>query len=128
MGPMTRDYQQMAVAILAIGTAALGFALWQQDFDLTYPKGRTVEVLLLYWVIVSAPFVAAVFYFLTFITAGELIGRPSGVTGLEVVRRPVVSLYCQMATLSILFFAKYVSDLIVAVTAGGAAPCRCLQL
>ena len=128
MGPMTRDYQQMAVAILAIATAALGFALWQQDFDLTYPWGRPVEVLLLYWVAVSAPFVAAIFYFLTFITAGELMSRPSGVTGLAVVRRPVVWLYCQMATLSILFFANYVSDLIVAVIPGGAAVCRCLPL
>ena len=76
MGPMTRDYQQMAVAILAIATAAFGFALWQQDFDLTYPRGRPVEVLLLYWVTVSAPFVAAIFYFLS-VHHGRRIDEPA---------------------------------------------------
>ena len=59
----------MGVAVLAIATAALGFALWQQDFDLTYPTGRPVEVVSLYWITVFAPFVAAIFYFFTFVTA-----------------------------------------------------------
>ena len=118
----------MGVAVLAIATAALGFALWQQDFDLTYPTGRPVEVVSLYWITVFAPFVAAIFYFFTFVTAGEILSRPSGVTGLVVVRRPVVWLYCQMLTLSILFFANYVSDLILAVTTGGVSPCPCWHL
>ena len=73
MDPRTRENQQMAIGILAIATAAMGFALWQQDFDLTYPSGHSAEIVIAYWVAIAAPFVAAIFYFLTFITVGEVL-------------------------------------------------------
>ena len=122
MDPRTRDYQQMAIGILAIATAAMGFALWQQDFDLTYPSGHSAEIVIAYWVAIVAPFVAAIFYFLTFITVGEVLGRESGVTGLEVVRSSVVWLYLQMLTLSIMFFVNYLSELILAIASAGTMP------
>ena len=112
----------MAIAILAVATAAIGFALWQQDFDLTYPSAQPAGIVIAYWIAAVAPLLAAGFYFLTFITVGEILGRESGVTGREVVRRPLVWLYWQMATLSIMFFASYWSGLIVAITARGAGP------
>lgn len=118
----------MAIGILAIATAAMGFALWQQDFDLTYPSGHSAEIVIAYWVAIAAPFVAAIFYFLTFITVGEVLGRESGVTGLEVVRSSVVWLYLQMLTLSIMFFVNYLSELILAIASTGSMPCRCLHL
>ncbi len=118
----------MAIAILAVATAALGFALWQQDFDLTYPNQQPGGIVIAYWITVIAPFVAAIFYFLTFITVGEILSRESGVTGREIVLGPLVWLYWQMATLSIMFFANYWSGLIVAITASGAHPLRGLHL
>ena len=126
MGPRTRDYQQMAIAILAIATAALGFAIWAQDLDLAYPVKPDSGMLLLYGVRVATPVIAIVFYFLTFITVGDILGRDHSVTGILVVRRPIVWLYLQMVTLSILFLSEYASELIMAVSAAGTEPLGCL--
>lgn len=126
MGPRTRDYQQMAIAILAIATAALGFAIWAQDLDLAYPVKPDSEMMLLYGVRVVTPIIAIVFYFLTFITVGNILGRDRNVTGVLVVRRPIVWLYLQMVTLSILFLSEYVSELVIAASTAGTQPLGCL--
>ena len=55
MEPRTRDYQQMAIAVLAIATAALGFAIWAQDLDLAYPVKPDSGMMLLYGVRVATP-------------------------------------------------------------------------
>lgn len=55
MGPRARDYQQMAIAILAVATAALGFAIWAQDFDFAYPAKTDSVMTFLYVVRMVAP-------------------------------------------------------------------------
>ena len=111
----TRDYQQMAVAILAIATAALGFGLWGQD--LAPPETGDA---LLHYVQPALSVIATIFYFGTFTTVGWILGRKGRVTGQDLVFLPVVWLYLQMFVLALSFFAGYFAD-ITAAGPGGPA-------
>ena len=114
----TRDYQQMAIAILAIATAALGFALWAQDFDPVPPESGQSWQAWLYWAEIAAIVIAVVCYFATFTMVLKLLRRYHPVTGQDLVRYPLVWLYAQMAVLAFLFLTGYASDLIVAWDSG----------
>ena len=122
VGTRTRDYQQMAIAILAVATAALGFAIWSQDFDFAYPAMTDSVITLLYVVSVVTFLIAIGFYFLTFITVGNILSRDRNVTGILLVRRPIAWLYFQMVTLSIMFLSGYASDLIISANAARTSP------
>lgn len=110
----TRDYQQMAIAILAIATAALGFALWAQDFDPAPPESGQSWQAWLYWAEIAGIVIAVGCYFVTFTMVLKLLRRYHPVTGQDLVRYPLVGLYAQMAVLAFLFLTGYASDLIVA--------------
>lgn len=114
MGSRTRDYQQMAIAILAIATAALGFAIWTRDFDLTVPETGNLTVIFLYWVRLVGPLVAVVLYFATLLSVSRILAKDKNVVGADLVRQPVFWLYWLMTTLALMFLAGFLSDLIVA--------------
>ena len=111
----TRDYQQMAVAILAIATAALGFGLWSQDFAPPETGGA-----LLPYVRQGLGVIATIFYFGTFIAVGWVLRRKGPVTGQDLVIYPVLWLYLQVLALALLFFVGYFAD-ITATGPGGPA-------
>ena len=114
----TRDYQQMAIAILAIATAALGFALWTQDFDLAQPEPKNSWLLRLYWTQLAGIVVAVVCYFVTFAAVIKMLWQGHPVTGQDLVRYPLAGLYIQMVILALLFLTGYASDLIAAWNSG----------
>ena len=122
MGPRTRAYHQMAIAVLAIATAALGIALWAQDFDLTRPQSENRWIATLYWTQVASISVAILLYFATFASVARMLWQERNVTGRDLVRRPVVWLYFQMAALALLFLAGFLSDLIAAQGSGKPLP------
>ena len=111
----TRDYQQMAVAILAIATAALGFGLWSQDLAPLETGGTPLR-----YVQPALGLIATIFYFGTFIAVGWVLGRKGRVTGQDLVIHPMVWLYLQMLALALFFFAGYFAD-ITATGQGGPA-------
>lgn len=114
MGPRTRAYHQMAIAVLAIATAALGIALWAQDFDLARPNSANQWIATLYWTQAASISVAILLYFATFTLVVRMLWQERNVTGRDLVRQPVVWLYFQMAALALLFLAGFLSDLIAA--------------
>ena len=122
MGPRTRDYQQMAIAALAIATVAMGFALWDSDFDLTFPKTDNFNILWFYLVQVVGPFVAVIFYFGTLVSVIGILRRDRNVTGQHLVSQPFSWLYWQMVTLSLMLWAGFLSDLIAALGSGKPLP------
>ena len=110
----TRDYQQMAVAILAIATAALGFGLWSQD--LAPPEiGET----LLHHVQPALGLIATALYLGTFVSVGRILAQEGRVTGQDLVARPMVWLYLQMLALALLFFAGHYADYFADIIAEG---------
>ena len=111
----TREYQQMAVAILAIATAALGFGLWSQDFAPPETGGTPLR-----YAQPALGIIASIFYFCTFTTVGWILGRKGRVTGQDLVFLPMVWLYLQMFALALSFFAGYFAD-ITATGQGGPA-------
>ena len=120
MRPRTRDYQQMAIAILAIATAAIGIGLWAQSFDGSLPKSENPWLEVLYWVQVPSVFAATLLYFVTFASVARILGRNGNVTGKDLVQGPVVWLWMQMGFLALLFLAEFLSGLIAAL--GSAKP------
>ena len=118
MGQPTQQYQQMAIALLAIATAALGFAIWTQDFDLTLPETDNLTIALFYWVQVATPLVAIVLYFAMLLSVSRILARTENVVGLDLVREPIFWLYWLMITLAIMFFAEFSSGLVMAWDSG----------
>ena len=114
MTDRTRDYQQMAVAILAIATAALGFGLWSQDFALPETWGTPLHHTQL-----ALGLVATFFYFGTFVSVGRILAQEGRITGQDLVTRPMAWLYLQMLALALLFFAGYYADYFADITAAG---------
>ena len=110
----TRDYQQMAVAILAIATAALGFGLWNQDFDAIPPETGDPWILLFHYAQPAFGFLTTIFYFGAFATVVRILGHKGRVTGQDLVTRPMVWLYLQMFALTLSFFAGHFADITVA--------------
>lgn len=108
----------MAIAILAIATAALGFALWTQDFDLAQPEPKNSWLLRLYWTQLAGIVVAVVCYFVTFAAVIKMLWQGHPVTGQDLVRYPLAGLYIQMVILALLFLTGYASDLIAAWNSG----------
>lgn len=119
-----RDYQQMAIAILAIATAALGFALWTQDFDAALPKTGNWWVSYLHFVQIGSIIGALICYFVTFASVASIVGRRHHSIGGNLARQPIVLLYLQMMILAILFLAGFLSDLL---EVGNAMPTECLS-
>ena len=111
----TRDYQQMAVAILAIATAALGFGLWSQDLAPLETGGTPLR-----YAQPALGLIATIFYFGAFIAVGWILGRRGRVTGQDLVTYPMLWLYLQMFALALLFFVGYFAD-IIAEGQGGPA-------
>lgn len=111
----TRDYQQMAIAILAIATAALGFALWAQDFDLTPPESENPWLVRLYWMQLAGIVIAVGCYFVTFTMVLKLLWQRHPVTGRDLVRYPLAWLYVQMVVLAFLFLTGHAPDLFAAL-------------
>lgn len=120
MQPGTRDYQQMAIAVLAIATAALGLGLWAQDFDLTLPDAENSWFIRLYWARVAGVGAAVSFYFVTFAAVLKILWQDHAVTGYDLVRYPLAGLYIQMLILALLFLAEFFSGLIAVLD--GAKP------
>lgn len=114
MGQPTQQYQQMAIALLAIATAALGFAIWTQDFDLALPETDDLTIAFFYWVQVVAPLVAIVLYFAMLLSVSRILARTENVVGMDLVRQPIFWLYWLMITLAIMFLAGFSSDLVLA--------------
>lgn len=115
MQPGTRDYQQMAIAVLAIATAALGLGLWTQDFDLTLPKSENAWFIRLYWARAAGIVAAVSFYFVTFAAVLKILWQDHAVTGRDLVRYPLAGLYIQMVILALIFLAEFFSGLIAAL-------------
>ena len=113
MGPQTRHYQQLAIAILAIASAALGFSFWSHDFDLAFPKCGSLDIQLWYWLRVVSPLVAALLFFALMVSVGNLFGHNRIVTAVDLVRGPLSWLYWEMAALTTLFISGYAPDLII---------------
>ena len=118
MQPGTRDYQQMAIALLAIATAALGLGIWAQDFDLTPPDAENPWFIWLYWARVAGVGAAVSFYFVTLSAVLKILWQAHAVTGRDLVRYPLAGLYIQMIVLAFLFLSGYASDLIAAWHSG----------
>ena len=112
----------MAIALLAIATAALGFAIWTQDFDLSAPKSNNLTIAFFYWVQVVAPLVAIVLYFAMMLSVSRILARTENVVGKDLVRQPIFWLYWLMITLAIMFLAGFSSDLVMAWDSGDAPP------
>ena len=110
----TRDYQQMAVGILAIATAALGFGLWNQDFDLALLEAGSRWLNFLAFAQIIFGVIAAICYFGTFVMVGRILGQKGRVTGQDLLTRPMVWLYLQMFALVVLFLVGYFADIAVA--------------
>ena len=108
----------MAIALLAIATAALGLAIWTQDFDLTLPETDNLTIALFYWVQVATPLVAIVLYFAMLLSVSRILARTENVVGLDLVREPIFWLYWLMITLAIMFFAEFSSGLVMAWDSG----------
>ena len=104
----------MAIALLAIATAALGFAIWTQDFDLALPETDDLTIAFFYWVQVVAPLVAIVLYFAMLLSVSRILARTENVVGMDLVRQPIFWLYWLMITLAIMFLAGFSSDLVLA--------------
>lgn len=110
----TREYQQMAVAILAIATAALGFGLWGQDLAPSEIGGAPLR-----YARRSLGLVATISYFGTFVSVGRILAQEGRITGQDLVTRPMAWLYLQMLALALLFFAGYYADYFAEFTAAG---------
>ena len=110
----TRDYQQMAVAILAIATAALGFGLWSQDLAPPETGGT-----LLHRAQPALGLIATALYFGTFVSVGRILAQEGRVTGQDLVTRPMVWLYLQMLALALSFFAGHYADYFADIIAEG---------
>ena len=117
-----RDYQQMALAILAIATAALGFALWTQDFDAALPDTGNKWISYLHFVRIGCTIGALIFYFVTFASVAAIVGRRHDGASRNLARQPIVLLYLQMMILAALFLAGFLSDLL---EVGVALPMEC---
>lgn len=110
----TREYQQMAVAILAIATAALGFGLWSQNLAPPEIGGTPLR-----YAQRALGLIATIFYFGTFVSVGRLLAQKGRITGQDLVTRPMVWLYLQMLALALLFFAGHYAEYLAEFTAAG---------
>ena len=123
MEQRTRDYQQMTIAILAIATAALGFALWAQDFDAALPKTDNWWIFSLHVVQMVSIIGALIFYFFTFTSVRAIIGHGRHAANRNLIGRPIDWLYWQMVALTVLFIVGFLSEILVA---NMALPMECL--
>lgn len=115
METRTRDYQQMAIAILAIATAAIGIGLWAQNFDGSLPKSDNPWLEVLYWIQVPSVLAATLLYFVAFASVARILALNRNITGKDLVQGPVVWLWMQMGFLALLFLAEFLAGLISAL-------------
>ena len=113
MGPQSRHYQQLAIAVLAIASAALGFSFWTHDFDLDYPIDCDSIIQIYFWVRVASPPVAMVLFFAVLLSVGRLFSPNRLVTGADLAGGPLFWFHWEMSALSVLFLAEYIPALIM---------------
>ena len=104
------DGHQLAVAILAIATAAIGFGIFGGDFalgELVQKPGLARQI---QWAKLTGIVATTVFYFLVLITVGRML--PSHrISGRELLNGPIAWLYLEMVSLAGLYFFGVLEEL-----------------
>ena len=115
MSPQSRHYQQLAMAVLAMASAALGFSFWTHDFDLDYPANCDAVLQIYFWVRVASPPMAVVLFFAVLSSVGRLFAPNRLVNAADLIRGPFFWFYWEMSALSLLFLAEYIPALIIGI-------------
>ena len=105
MSPKPPDRHQLAVAILAIATAAIGFGLFSSDVQLISSPdlARAIQ-----WGRLAGIALAIVFYFLVLLTVGEILLKEE-TSGRELAG-PIGWLYLEMASLAWLYVLSLIEE------------------
>ena len=104
------DGHQLAVAILAIATAAIGFGIFGNDIalgDLVQTPGLARQI---QWAKLTAITATTVFYFLVLVTVGRMLPSRT-ISGRELVNGPIAWLYLEMVSLAGLYFFRVLEEL-----------------
>ncbi|MCE2499753.1 MAG: hypothetical protein J4G13_02695 [Dehalococcoidia bacterium] len=110
MEPKAPDRHQLAVAILAIATAAIGFGLFGSDLDLgelTTASGLAREI---QWAKLIGAAATTVFYFMVLITVGRMLSNDN-ISGRQLTNGPIMWLYMEMISLAWIYFVRLMEDL-----------------
>ena len=100
---MPPDRHQLAIAILAIATAAIGFGLFGSDVNLgidVFDAGITTTLRRLRFGLVVA---ALVCYAGVIVTVGRILFREDNATGRELVLGPMRWMVFEMLSLALIF-------------------------
>lgn len=106
MGVKLSDRQNQALAILAIATAAIGFGLFGADWELQSPDKQSAGIPLIYVIQLTVVLGAIGYYFAVLWYTAKALRREDTVTGLELVRGPVLSMAAEMICLAGLFLIR----------------------
>ena len=104
------DPYQLAVAILAIATAAIGFGLFGNNFqigELAPAPGqpRAFQVVKLAGLVSTT-----LFYFLVLVTVSRMLSKDK-IANQELVNGPMVWFYLEMVSLTVLYFFGIIEEL-----------------
>ena len=110
MSPKSPDRHQLAVAILAIATAAIGFGLFGSDVQI----GELVRTPSLARDILWARLVGVAFattsYFFVLITVGKMLPDEK-ITGKQLANGPIVWFLMEMLSLAWLYILNVIEEL-----------------
>ena len=105
------DGHQLAVGILAIATAAIGFGIFGGNFalgELVQTPGLAKQI---QWAKLTSIVATTTFYFLVLVTVGRLLPRRQ-ISGRELVNGPMAWLYLEMVSLAGLYFFRVIEELV----------------
>ena len=100
---MPPDRHQLAIAILAIATAARGFGLFGTDVKLGIDLSDAGTTATLRWFRFGLVVVALVCYAGVMVTVGRILFREDNATGRELVLGPMRWMVLEMLSLALVF-------------------------
>ena len=107
MGARLPDRQNQALAVLAIATAAIGFGLFGADWELQFTGELNTEIGAIYYGMQLAAILGSIgYYFAVLWDVARILRREDAVSGLELVRGPVLSMAAEMLCLAWLFLIR----------------------
>ena len=106
MGARLSDRQNQALAVLAIATAAIGFGPFGVDWELQSADGLKGIGLFYFGMQLAAILGSIGYYFAAFWDVAKILLREDAVSGLELVRGPVLSMAAEMLCLAWLFLIR----------------------
>ena len=110
MSPKSPDRHQLAVAILAIATAAIGFGLFGSDVqfgEFVRAPSLTRDIL---WARLVGVALATGSYFIVLITVGKMLPNEE-ISGKELANGPIVWFLMEMLSLAWIYVLNVIEEL-----------------